>query len=546
MSGADELTAKSWLSAGWRTFKQFPVRLILPGLLYCGWTEVNGLWVTNIATHKDSPVWALFLFFGFVAASLFIGGAVAAGWPFLCLRLSRGLDVPVWRILDGFRRWRTGLLTLLFYMLICGIGLFLLLVPGLIWSSKFILSFYSIMDRELGAVQALKLSGRITTGYKWRLFKITMIVSASIMLAKVINALGSALESNLLIYLGYAANLVAWGFILPWIKCAEAIAYDRLLTRQETLEENPEERTIPASTPDVKDVKDSPKSTLRLLTNPSGASVAVDGRLVGTTSEEGVDVPWNKGTIVVSKTGYRPQLLRFTSDPNVPHYLVELKPSSTSPADAKDESVDMINSPKSIKSNTDVQVLRTPGSTNEVVTKKELYEAVLGDYEPILGEASKIYYIKKFEQFDQKGLGLSASWNWAAFLGTFYWPLWPLYRKIYWPYLALAGIVIFSNVIKRVGYLELAELVKGGAVLLPCFAFGLFGSAIYHRSVRKQISAAQSSVKDELELLNLLRRKGGVNAWVLWLVTPLLIFSVLLSHSPYRLKLGHFLYFLGY
>jgi uncharacterized membrane protein len=381
MSGTDELTARSWLAAGWRTFKQFPVKLILPGVLAYVCILVSVMLGSAIRTQEDYAVLIL-LWVPFVAFKFFIGGVVAGGWPFLCLRLSRGLDVPVWGIFDGFRRWGTVLLTLFLYTLIVCIGFLLLLAPGVIWSLKYGLSFFSIMDKGLGAVQSLGISGRITTGYKWQLFGIAAIGWGTLVLKNGVISLGTALESNLLIYLGFAAELVWWCVIMPWVTCAESVAYDRLLARQESFEGDPATRSNPTSKRDVVKIKDIPKSTLRLLTNPSGASVAVNGRLIGTTSEEGIDVPWDQGTIVVSKAGYRPQLLRFTSDPNVPHYLVELKPSSTSLADAKDDSVDMINSPKSIKSDPEVHVLRTPGSTNEVVTKKELYEAVLGIMNP--------------------------------------------------------------------------------------------------------------------------------------------------------------------
>jgi len=37
-------------------------------------------------------------------------------------------------------------------------------------------------------------------------------------------------------------------------------------------------------------------------------------------------------------------------------------------------------------------------------------------YEVILGEKNRIYYLTKFESFDQQDPGLKASWNWPALL----------------------------------------------------------------------------------------------------------------------------------
>jgi hypothetical protein len=70
-----------------------------------------------------------------------------------------------------------------------------------------------------------------------------------------------------------------------------------------------------------------------------------------------------------------------------------------------------------------------------ILDKKNLYEA-------ILGEKSRIYYLKKFERFDQQGLGLKASWNWPAF---FFGGSWALYRKMYGWFFAFWGITFFST-----------------------------------------------------------------------------------------------------
>ena len=37
-------------------------------------------------------------------------------------------------------------------------------------------------------------------------------------------------------------------------------------------------------------------------------------------------------------------------------------------------------------------------------------------YREFLGDKSLDYYLKRFEQFDQKAPGLNANWNWFAFI----------------------------------------------------------------------------------------------------------------------------------
>ena len=61
-------------------------------------------------------------------------------------------------------------------------------------------------------------------------------------------------------------------------------------------------------------------------------------------------------------------------------------------------------------------------------------------YETAIGEKNLDYYIGKFHAFDEKGAGLHASWNWAAFFFTGFWAL---YRKLYGWFVAWVGILTF-------------------------------------------------------------------------------------------------------
>ena len=49
-------------------------------------------------------------------------------------------------------------------------------------------------------------------------------------------------------------------------------------------------------------------------------------------------------------------------------------------------------------------------------------------YAAVIGEKNTVYYLEKFQRFDQQESGLKASWNWSTFLFS---GLWLLYRKIY-------------------------------------------------------------------------------------------------------------------
>jgi uncharacterized membrane protein len=57
-----------------------------------------------------------------------------------------------------------------------GFIIFLLSLPAIVWSIKF--GFYNmfIVDKETGAVEALRESSRITDGYKWQIFLFGIVI----------------------------------------------------------------------------------------------------------------------------------------------------------------------------------------------------------------------------------------------------------------------------------------------------------------------------------------------------------------------------------
>ncbi len=130
-------------------------------------------------------------------------------------------------------------------------------------------------------------------------------------------------------------------------------------------------------------------------------------------------------------------------------------------------------------------------------------------YEATIGEKNQIYYLTKFEHFDQQPPGLKASWHWPAFL---FGGVWALYRKMYGWFFAFWGIAILSNIFDKAGSPGISALV----FFVPWIAFTIYANSLYHGSVKKKITVAQLTVKDEPKLLEYLKYKGGVHTWVIW------------------------------
>jgi len=101
------------------------------------------------------------------------------------------------------------------YGLIVIAGLLLLIIPGIIWSIKFGLYRFLIIDKNYGPVEALKRSAEITNGAKWNLF-------VFVLLASLINMLG---------FLALGVGLLV---TIPTTAIAMTFIYRELLNQTET------------------------------------------------------------------------------------------------------------------------------------------------------------------------------------------------------------------------------------------------------------------------------------------------------------------------
>jgi uncharacterized membrane protein len=100
------------------------------------------------------------------------------------------------------------------YSLVVVGGLCLLIVPGIIWAIRFGFFGYFIIDRKLGAMDALKASSALTQGAKWDLFVLGLAVLG-------INLLGAlCLGIGLLVTM--PTTTLAMGFVFRRLQGAVA------------------------------------------------------------------------------------------------------------------------------------------------------------------------------------------------------------------------------------------------------------------------------------------------------------------------------------
>lgn len=116
-------------------------------------------------------------------------------------------------------------------------------------------------------------------------------------------------------------------------------------------------------------------------------------------------------------------------------------------------------------------------------------------------------YLPKFRKFNEGGkTSFSATWNWPAFLFTFWWLI---YRKMY-----LWAILILLT----------AWIPCAGLLLM--IGFGMSANYLYYNHARKKLLALRTAAASEADRGAAIGRAGGVNN-VAIVIVPLVIVAML-------------------
>ncbi len=148
-----------------------------------------------------------------------------------------------------------------------------------------------------------------------------------------------------------------------------------------------------------------------------------------------------------------------------------------------------------------------PAQSEEAADEEEYYKAVVG-------AKNQDYYLDHFSRFDDEGK-ISPTWNWSAFLVTFYWLL---YRKM-WRGAAIyiAVPIVLLLLFWVVG--AVAGSAVGFVVTLGSFAYvvavfiaiPMYANGLYYMQCQKTIAAVRSTTQGTQEQLAELAGKGGTS-----------------------------------
>ncbi len=146
----------------------------------------------SAAIENSHSVLAIIILVILIVAVNIASVVIDIGFIKMSLRISDGENPPVKDIFSAYGVfWRYLGASILYGLIILG-GFILLIIPGIIWTIKYSFAPLIVIDTKAGPIAALKESGRITDGSKWKLFGfglLSALVAAAGYLAFFVGAL---------------------------------------------------------------------------------------------------------------------------------------------------------------------------------------------------------------------------------------------------------------------------------------------------------------------------------------------------------------------
>ena len=172
------------IAFGWNKFKENAV-ILIGSFLIMGVIS----FVFDSSRFTDSPMTA----FGVWAIGFILSSLVSLGLVRITLKIAEDKGVNFKDLIGEAHLLVTYIIAQILSTLAIGLGLVLFIIPGIIAGLGLMFVQYVIVDKELGAIDALKESWKMTKGYK---FKLLLFVFALVAL----NILGAiALMVGLLV-----------------------------------------------------------------------------------------------------------------------------------------------------------------------------------------------------------------------------------------------------------------------------------------------------------------------------------------------------------
>ncbi len=187
------------------------------------------IWIANGICYAPSGYyWVEFYFWSpiFSLLSWVVGIFIHMAVVRVSLRFNHGETAELEDLWAGYPKFPEFLVGSILYFLLVLAGMILLIIPGIYWAVRYQFFGYCIMDRDVGPVEAMKMSGRITRGSWWNLFWLGIL-------------------QFLVVLLGILACCVGLFWAMPTAMVAHGYAYVKLAVYEPPAAQQPEAAEAP-------------------------------------------------------------------------------------------------------------------------------------------------------------------------------------------------------------------------------------------------------------------------------------------------------------
>jgi len=199
-------------SHGWQILKKYFLELLL--LAFIGFL-IQAPWGWANRNYEDWEHYRNFTDQIFpLAYWILLATPLEYGLTLLFLRAVRGEKIVFREVITGFNQFIDVIFSRILVMGIVGMGIVLLIIPGIIFAIKLSLVPYLVMDKKLDAITAVKESWRLTNGYGWTIF-------------------GFALLAIPIFIGGLIAFIVGIVIAAIWVECAFASLYYGITAKED-------------------------------------------------------------------------------------------------------------------------------------------------------------------------------------------------------------------------------------------------------------------------------------------------------------------------
>ncbi len=160
--------AGSSYSIGWKVIWIYFVELLVVSIIYA---VLSGPF-SVFQWHADRWEWyiAPLIMFGIIYG-IFIAGPIGYGVNWVFLKAVRGERIEIKDAFVVFQRnyWNAVVANIVVGVIVV-LGIFMLIVPGIIFACRLAFVPYLVVDREMDVMEALRVSWDMTRGYGWQIF----------------------------------------------------------------------------------------------------------------------------------------------------------------------------------------------------------------------------------------------------------------------------------------------------------------------------------------------------------------------------------------